>query len=117
MYNYQDFYKLKDFKYPEIAILMDDITKENNKGRFIIPTLTPSLPTERISRSTMPKFSTSNIINNTNMSITEITEQNYVTLSVPKYLFIDDIPYKEGDKFIVVFVAGDINKIRVIGVY
>lgn len=117
MNSYQDFYKDKDFKYPEIAILMDNIDKENNIGRFIIPTLTPSYSTKRLVKSTKPKNSTNNIINNNIIGVTEITEQNYVTLTVPNYLFNNDINYKEGDKFIIVFVGGDINKIRIIGVY
>lgn len=110
------FYKDKTFEYPEIAILMDTVNKNNPVGRFIIPILTPNLKTDRLIKSEKGVVDTSNIINLQTNRTMSLTEQNYVTLSVPEYMFGSGIEYKKGDKFIIVFIGGNVNKIQIIGV-
>lgn len=111
------FYKDKKFEYPEIAILMDkNINKENPMGRFVIPILTPNFNNERLSISEKPRIDTSNIVNHNTNNITSVTEQNFVTLTIPDYMFSNGIEYNKGDKFIVVFIGGDVNRIQIIGV-
>lgn len=112
------FYKDKKFEYPEIATLMDDnINIDNPTGRFIIPILTPNFNNEKLMQTEKIKSDLSNIVNkNSNMVVTSVVEQNFVTLTIPKYM-LNNIVYNKGDKFIVVFIGGNVNKIRIIGVY
>lgn len=111
-----NYYKDKKFEYPEIATLMEDVTKSNPSGKFIIPILTPNKVTSKTYKYDTAKLNTSNIKNDVNLYNTSISRQNYVTLTIPKYMFTSD-SFSSGDKFIVVFVGGDVNKIRIIGVY
>lgn len=112
------FYKDKTFEYPEMAVLMEgNITKDNPIGKFVIPILTPNFNNDRLMITEKPKLNNSNIINKQTNKVTTVTEQNYVTLEIPQYMFTNNIQYKKGDKFIVVFIGGDVNKIRIIGVY
>lgn len=111
------FYKDKKFEYPEIAILMDNfIDNKRRTARFVIPILTPNFNNERLSISEKPRIDTSNIVNQNTNNITSVTEQNFVTLTIPEYMFSNGIHYNKGDKFIVVFIGGDVNRIQIIGV-
>lgn len=111
------FYKNKSFEFPEIAILMDEMLSEDNPtGRFIIPILTPNFNNKRLLKTEKSKSSNSNIVNKNTNSVTSLTEQNFVTLTIPKYMFNGKIHYNKNDKFIVVFIGGDVNRIKIIGV-
>lgn len=109
MYN-TDFYDNLDLKYPEIAVAL-----ETYGNKFNIPILTPFIANagKSPSKSTASALNKNNIKNKDSLPISRITTQNYVTLSVPSYLGT----VHKGDKFIIVFVGGDINKIRIIGRY
>lgn len=69
-----------------ILLVSELITFDNNIGKFIIPTLTPTLSNEPTDIS-MPKGSTSNLINKDNLGLSKITTSNYFELEVPKHLF------------------------------
>lgn len=123
-----DFYQKRDYKYPEIGILLEDISWSNTVGKFFIPILTPTLSDRAPYESYKPAPSTSNIISRNISGITGCTESNYLELDIPSYLLpqkeIDEdgnvhpeTPYKKGDRFILVFVGGDVNKVKPIGVY
>lgn len=121
------YYQDQDYKYPEIAILLEDISWSNKTGKFFIPILTPIMSSNTAFENKRPAVSKSNIINRVS-NISGFVESNFVELTLPEYLLpqksIDEdgnitpeTPYKKNDKFIIVFVGGDINKIRLIGVY
>lgn len=81
------FYDELDLKYPEIAIAMEDIDRINpGKVKFIIPVLTPNLPTNKISTQTVYQNS-SNLQNaESKPEVTNLTMSNYVEIKVPKEL-------------------------------
>lgn len=122
-----DFYQTCDFKYPEVGILLEDISWENTMGKFFIPVLTPTLSSSGVYETSKPSESTGNILNQS-IGVSGYTESNYIEINIPSHLLPQkeigeggeispEIPYKKGDKFIMVFVGGDVNKVRVIGVY
>lgn len=124
------FFQDQDFKYPEIAILLEDISIDSNMGKFYVPILTPTMAGDRIIESSKPVLSTANILNKDDLGLSSYTESNYVELEVPKYIFPftasggAEVPVTityhnitKGSKFVIVFVGGDINNIKVIGVY
>lgn len=102
-----DFYKEGDteFKYPEIGICME---KTNGpKVKIAIPIATPTLPLEQAYDNKDLAISTSNIVSDkTAMYISPCTVSNYITMNLP-----DDIKsLNKGDKVILIFIGGDINK-------
>lgn len=126
-----------------IELATEKVTYDNNIGKFIPLYMTPSSGTEVYER-TLPKNSTSNIVNKSNnLGLSKITVSNYLELTVPKYLFtIKDIQitpnatfgedgyyvscapkakiiyneYLKGQKFLLIHLGGDINKPYIIGV-
>lgn len=109
----------KDFsslKYPEKAILMEDVTKENPTGKFIIPVLLPTFNNSKINSKTYPKLATTNLLNKDDIRNIDMTIQNYVELNIPLYLFTEDT-IKANSEFIVCFIGGNINNIKILGVY
>lgn len=108
--NTSSFYKDLDFKYPEIAICLEDTN--NGIGKFFIPVLTPFLNKDIAYDKKEVGISTMNILNkNLNIEIDGCNLSNYIELKMP----VENA--KKGDTFIVVFVGGDINKARIIGGY
>lgn len=117
--NNKDFYDTLDLRYPEIAECL--VTNDN---KFYIPVLMAlvdyaGLPPKSISVNNNPAklFNKEN-----NIGLSSITRTNYIELEVPQYLWYEDyritgIKYNAGDKFIIIFVGGDLNKIRIIGRY
>lgn len=105
---------LTDFNSPEIAVCMEDI-ENNSIGKFYIPVLTPFLtfdtPYDKPDIYGMRK----NIINKKQVekSISPCITSNYIELSLPPG--ISDA--KKGDKFVVVFMHGDLNKPHLLGRY
>lgn len=128
-----DFYQTGNLQYPEIATLLEPVTYQKNIGKFFIPILTPTLSGSSTYQANRPVVSTSNIVNKDNLGLSGYTETNYIELTVPKHLFNPIIKnhtsekdvhhvvtyeqYPAGTKFIIVFIGGDINNIRIIGVY
>lgn len=127
-----NFYMNLDLRYPEIAILLNDIDRDGSRiGQFYIPILLPSISGNRPKLSTKPAPPVSNHTTNNSSKTDNYTESNYIELIIPKHLFpfpelylptdqntvIERTSYlKKGTQFIIVFVGGDITNIKIIGV-
>lgn len=109
------YYKLHSYTQLEIVICLEDIDNtKNNKGKFFIPAFTPFLDNDVPYDKKDPPSSTANIISGTHgLDIRRCTMSNYIELKIPEY--IDSI--KKGDKFVISFIGGDINKPYIIGRY
>lgn len=72
-----------------ITLASDEVTFENNKGKFILTYITPNLDNSESYDTTLPKNSVSNVINNkaNNLGVDSITTSNYVEITIPKHLF------------------------------
>ncbi len=107
-----DFYNRLDFKYPEIAICMEDT--DGPTAKIFIPIATPTLSNSLIYDTKGLPLNLSNIkstgINRGNIS--RVTESNYIEMKLP-----DDQPAKKGDKFIIVFIGGNVNDGVLLGRY
>ncbi len=109
--NFSNFYTNMDFKYPEIAICIEDT---NTKiGKFFIPILTPMLSSDTPYIEKTKGLSKRNIINKNNLIINPIYESNYIELPLPNNYNMAN----KGDKFIVIFLGGNPNKPILIGGY
>ena len=119
--NNKDFFDNLDLRYPEIVECL-----ERNGTKFYVPILMGLIE----NAGGQPKDITENNSSNTskirnknnNLGISNITKTNYITLTVPENLWysnynITGIKYEKGDRFIVVFVGGDLSKIRIVGRY
>jgi len=69
-----------------VTLASDKVTYENPTGKFVMVYVTPNSSTEAFEK-TLPKTSTSNVINKDNLGVAQITSSNYVTLTVPKHYF------------------------------
>lgn len=109
------YYKLHSYAQLEIVVCLEDIDNtKNNKGKFFIPAFTPFLDNDVPYDKKDPPSSTTNIISGTHgLDIRRCTMSNYIELKIPEY--IDSI--KKGDKFVISFIGGDINKPYIIGRY
>lgn len=107
-----DFYNQLDFKYPEIAVCMEDT--DGPTAKIFIPIATPTLSNSLIYDTKGLPLNLSNIkstgINRGNIS--RVTESNYIEMKLP-----DDQPAKKGDKFIIVFIGGNVNDGVLLGRY
>lgn len=107
-----DFYNQLDFKYPEIAVCMEDT--DGPIAKIFIPIATPTLSNSLIYDTKGLPLNLSNIkstgINKGNIS--RVTESNYIEMKLP-----DDQPAKKGDKFIIVFIGGNVNNGVLLGRY
>lgn len=105
---------LTDFNTPEIAICAEDIN-DNTIGKFYIPILTPFLefdePYDKPDMYGLKK----NIINKKEVSkaITPCITSNYIELPLPNGI----TNAKKGDKFVVIFMHGDLNDPLLLGRY
>lgn len=132
-------------QYPQLVVLMSDkVTIDNREGKFYIPIVNiDTNENDAPKNNTIPSSSRYNLINKDNLGSSKITTSNYIDLIVPKYLFsIKDIKietkvsrsegfytsckptpkiiydeYPKGTAFIAVFVSGNRQKPRIIGVY
>ena len=109
--NNNNFYTNLDLRYPEIAICIEDT--DNSIGKFFIPILTPTLSKDNVQLNRNNIFSKRNIINKDELIIEPIYESNYIELKLPRGYN----NAKRDDKFIVIFIGGDINKPVLIGGY
>ena len=107
-----DFYNQLDFKYPEIAVCMEDT--DGPTAKIFIPIATPTLSNSLTYDTKGLPLNLSNIkstgINKGNIS--RVTETNYIEMKLP-----DDQPAKKGDKFIIVFIGGNVNNGVLLGRY
>ncbi len=77
----------------DTVVLIDEkISIDQRVGKFILPSVTPTMAKDSAVQSSVPKKSTQNIINRENLGATSITSSNYIELTIPKHLFtIKDI--------------------------
>ncbi len=103
---------LTDFNTPEIAICAEDIN-DSSIGKFYIPILTPFLqfdePYDKKDMYSIRK----NIINKKEVkkAISPCIMSNYIELTLP----YGERNAKKGDKFVVVFMHGDLNEPHLLG--
>ncbi len=106
----KNFYGSHDYTNLEIAVCLED-TKDS-KGKFYIPALMPLLEHKDAYDKKDPPISTSNILSDASkLNIKQCTISNYIDMYLPEY--IDKA--KKGDKFVISFIGGDINKPYIIG--
>lgn len=100
-----------DFKYPEIAICMEDSVGQTAK--FFIPIATPMLSKNTIyDNKSLAKRTTNIVSDHSSMYIEPCIESNYIELKLPENTIA-----KKGDKFIIAFIGGDVNNGSIIGRY
>jgi hypothetical protein len=114
------------------------VSYESNIGQFFVSYITPSIDTSKVYDTTVPKSNAQNVINvqdPNKLGITQVTSSNYVTITVPKYLFYvtgvtvshpteGSTPvatvirkiYPKGTKFLAVNANGIFNDLKIIGV-
>lgn len=83
-------------EFEDAVLISEEITYENNIGKFVIPTLTTSMNNTQEVVQQIPKKGTANVINRENLGLSSITATNYFELAVPKHFFyieaIDIVP-------------------------
>lgn len=118
-----NFYDQTDYRYTEIAVCLEETGGPT--GKFAIPILTPFVNTDYASESTEYNSSTKNLLSGTRkeLEIKDCNVSNYLELKLPDVV-LHEIEYhnpnltvKKGEKFIAVFVGGDVNKCRLISRY
>lgn len=105
---------LVDFNTPEIAICAEDV--ENSvTGKFYIPVLTPFLEFDKPYDKEDMYITKKNIINKKEIekAISPCITSNYIELNLPAGI----TSAKKGDKFVVVFMFGDLNEPFLLGRY
>lgn len=112
---YPVFYDEMAFTYPEIGVVLEKPTTRMVK--ICIPAITPFIDNNEPYDKLDIDYSKSNLMNKdkTNLDIKKCTVSNYIELSLPEYLNISDI--NKGDKVVLSFIGGDINKPYIIGRY
>ena len=96
---------LTDFKYPEIAICMEDTS--GPKVKICIPIATPTLPMDTMYDNKDLYVSMGNIVSDkTAIYVSPCTESNYIEITLPPDLG----SLKAGDKVLVIFLNGDVNQ-------
>jgi hypothetical protein len=115
-----NFYQEKRFEFVEIAVAIEDFYYKN-KGKFFIPILFPELTSTVAYTNSASRGSTSNILNyNSRHGIEATSVSNYVEMKVPEYigesLKNEYNTIKAGTEFLIVFVGGEINNPKIIGV-
>lgn len=113
--NYTNFYRDQDFRYPEIAICIED--SNDIEAKFCIPALTPFVSKDKPYDELDSEPNKMNILNRdrSNLDIKRCTTSNYITLELPES--IREVGCRKEDKFVVSFIGGDINKPYIIGRY
>lgn len=113
-----DFYNKSNMTYSEIAIALEDFTYGEDV-KMTIPVLLPLVNYKDEPISTTEYISNKNILNKDkdNLKVGKVTVNNYITLTVPKDLcpcfgIDNECEHKglKGQKFIVNFIGGNINK-------
>ena len=110
-----NFYKDFELNTTEYAIALENFDY-NTKVKCYIPSLMSFLPSSEVVEDS--KRNSSNNIKNKNknlLGIGQVNTCNYIELYIPSLYSNGDIYGKKGTKFLITFVAGDINKCKVIG--
>lgn len=110
-----NFYKDFNLNTTEYAIALEDFLYNNNVKCYI-PSLMTFLPNSEIINDTKRNSPTN--IKNKNKSllgIGQVNTCNYIELYIPSLYSNGEIYGKKGDKFLITFVGGDINKCKIIG--
>lgn len=83
-----DFYDELDLRYPEIAVCIERIDRTNpGTKKFYIPVLTPNLDTTSLkTKVETVRQDSSNIANESGVSIGNVKIQNYIEIYLPKEL-------------------------------
>lgn len=110
-----NFYDDLEFKYPEIAIVLENPT--NSTVKIIIPAITPFIEQDEPYDKIDTGVSKINILNKdkSNLDIKECTLSNYIEVDIPEFIDYDTL--RKGDKLVVSFIGGDINKPYILGRY
>ena len=118
-----NFYDQTDLRYPEIAVCLEDT--HGPTGKFSIPILTPFMNNSSPVTETIYNDSGKTLLSGTRqeLEIGNCTMSNYLVLDLPD-IVKHEISYhdprimvRKGEKFIAVFVGGDINKCKLISRY
>ena len=107
--NNETFYEDLDFKYPEIAIVL-----ESGWGmiKLYIPALMPFVKNAGLPpKSKNINLTSASTLNKEQYAVSSITSKNYITLGVPGYIG----RVFKGEKLIISFIGGDPSKPVVIG--
>lgn len=113
-----DFYNKSNMTYSEIAIALEDFTYGEDV-KMTIPVLLPLVNYKDEPTSTTTYISNKNILNKNkdNLKVGKVTTNNFITLNVPKDLcpcfgIDEECEHSglKGQKFIVNFIGGNINK-------
>lgn len=112
-----NFYKNLELNSTEFAIALEDY-EYGSSVKCHIPSLMPFMTNKEIIEEKR-RVSPSNIRNKNLelLGIGKYTSCNYIELHVPALISEGEIKGKKGDKFIITFIAGDINKCNIIGRY
>ena len=118
-----NFYDQTDYRYTEIAVCLEETSVPT--GKFAIPILTPFMNTDYASSNTEYNSSTKSLLSGTRkeLEIKNCSISNYLELRLPDIVLHEieyhnpNITVKKGEKFIAVFVGGDVNKCRLISRY
>ena len=109
----ENFYEDMDFKYPEYAIALEDV-KPGTKGKFYIPVLTPLLDSSYPYIKQDQGLNTRNIKNDiSGFEIGRCYTSNFIELKLPN----GELIANKGDKFVLMFIGGDINRPYLSGRY
>lgn len=113
----KNFYTIPDMTHSELVIALENF-KYDTKVKCRIPTLMPLLPDNTIVEDNI-RLSGNNVLNkNTGiLGVGRSITCNYVKLYIPSSLSNGAEEGKKGEKFIAVFLGGDINKCTIIGRY
>lgn len=87
MNNVKNFYDDLDLKYPEIAIVIEDIDRINpGYVKCIIPVLTPEMNIDKEQESTLHQTNTNLQNSDTIPEVTNLKVKNYMKIKIPKEL-------------------------------
>lgn len=117
------FYDETDLRYPEIAICLEDTSGPT--GKFSIPILTPFMDNDQIVSITEVNDTSKTLLSGSRkeLEIGSCEISNYLELKLPDIVLHEmqyhnpNLVVHKGDKFLAVFVGGDVNKCKLISRY
>lgn len=116
-----NYYGNVDLKYPEIAVMIEPFINHMSPGtpKFYVPALLPFKGSSMQNSPAVP-FNSSGLLNaNSGIGLSSYSDGAYLNLSIPEWIR-PSIPHDilqniiVGTEFVVHFLAGDINKPRII---
>ena len=117
------FYDQTDLRYTEIAICLE--TTAGPTGKFAIPILTPLVSTDYADDNIEYNRNTKTLLSGSKkeLEVSNCNTSNYSILRLPD-IVLHEINYhnpkmvvNKGEKFVAVFVGGDVNKCVLISRY